>query len=295
MLEIKECGSRGVIFKNDRGEINYLIKGNHYLLLCDTSSYGNRQMKVIEHYIKEQDLSHKPMIIFNSHADYDHIWGNSYFNATIISSQATDEDMRERAEFELGIYANLQVEPVELRYPNVTFDKRLYLKDEEIEFIYTPGHTIGCSILLDHHDQVAYVGDLIESPFPYLSYHRLDLYLETLNYLQSLTYTLVNGHNGIVDSNLINENRQYVQNVYFNKDVQIRNDMKWLHAHNKNEILMSAYLEHYKTKSNSFDYSHYQRELWDKLKTEFNLKESELYQLKNLDHEQLKQFLLNNQ
>lgn len=76
--EVKEISERGVIFQYEDENLVYLIKGKDRLYLCDTHE-GPESMKSVKNYIKENDLQNKKMIVFNSHSDFDHNWGNCTF------------------------------------------------------------------------------------------------------------------------------------------------------------------------------------------------------------------------
>jgi len=293
-MEIKEVGSRGVVFMNEMQEVSYLIKGKHQLILCDTSS-DEKQMQIIEQYVINQGLSHKEWLLFNSHAHYDHIWGNSYLkNANIISSKACLNEMVEKAEYEKNLYSEPNREII-IKYPNITFHNNFKLNEEEIEFLYLPGHTIGCTICIDYKDQVIYVGDLIEDPVPYLMYHDLQVYLQSLIKLKCYDkYTLVNGHNGVVPHELIDYTIDYINNTISEKHESMQDTLKPIHQHNLNLLALDYCDQLTKAKlKNAFVYSEHRNKLWEFIVKELNLNHINYGDLSAIPNNVLKQVLTN--
>ncbi len=122
--------------------------------------------------------------------------------------------MQERGEYDIRQNASSRRGTVVLTPPNLTFSNRLSLEDEDVEFVYAPGHTIDSAICYDRQDMVLYVGDLVEDPIPYLDDRDLDTYLTTLRSL--LTHQaeiLVSAHSGIVTRDLIERNISYITKV----------------------------------------------------------------------------------
>ncbi len=75
LQEIIEVGNRGVIFQYKDQNLVYLIKGTKRLYLCDTH-LGPKSMEAVKGYLQDNNLTNRELIIFNSHSDYDHNWGN---------------------------------------------------------------------------------------------------------------------------------------------------------------------------------------------------------------------------
>ena len=55
------------------------------MYVCDTF-LGPDSMKDIARIIKDNGHHEKPVVVFNSHADWDHVWGNCYFEDAMIIS-----------------------------------------------------------------------------------------------------------------------------------------------------------------------------------------------------------------
>ena len=219
-MKINKIGSRGTLFTFEEGDSAfsqdtsvYLINARDKLFLCDTH-VGPKSMDVVKKYINTHGLGDKEIIVFNSHGDWDHIWGNCAFpNATIIAHESCRMRMETRGESDLEKYkGKFHDGTFKLKLPNLTFDSRLKFEEYDIEFIYAPGHTEDSAICYDKKDSVLFVGDLVEHPHPYLSYDDLGAYIKTLEYIKSLGVQItLSGHSGKADEKLINENISFIK------------------------------------------------------------------------------------
>lgn len=219
-MEISKIGKRGTFFTFQEGDSAfsqdtsvYLIDAGDKLFLCDTH-VGPKSMDMIKEYIDAQGLGDKEIIVFNSHGDWDHIWGNCAFpNAAIIAHESCRQRIMESGERDLERFKGKYHDgSFKLKLPNLTFDSRLSFDDYGIEFIYAPGHTADSAICYDKRDSVLFVGDLVEHPYPYLSYDDLEAYIKSLEYIKGIgARTVLCGHSGKADEKLINENIAYIE------------------------------------------------------------------------------------
>lgn len=219
-MEISKIGKRGVFFTFQEGDSAfsqdtsvYLINAGDKLFLCDTH-VGPKSMEAVKEYINAQGLRDKESIVFNSHGDWDHIWGNCAFpNSTIIAHESCRQRILESGELDLEKYKGKYHDgSFKLKLPNLTFDSRLNFEDYGIEFIYAPGHTVDSAICYDKKDSVLFVGDLVEHPYPYLSYDDLEAFIKSLEYIKNLGARIILcGHSGRVDEDLINENMAFIK------------------------------------------------------------------------------------
>lgn len=217
-MQIREVGSRGVLFTFDDLSTTeydcttnvYLIDGNHHIFICDTY-LGPAVMEKIVDYI-QANLEWKPIVVFNSHRDWDHIWGNCYFHYTpIIAHQSCREMIIRDGEIGLKEHQEMQQGDVEIVLPNLTFDKRINFPEDGVEFYYTPGHTIDSASCLDQVDKILFAGDNVEEPHPYLQYDNLDRYITTLKeYLELDIEAIIPGHGEISDKDLVKRNIAYI-------------------------------------------------------------------------------------
>jgi len=219
-VKIEKISKRGTLFTFQEGDslftqdtCVYLINTGEKLFLCDTH-VGPKSMAVVKDYINAEGLGDKEVIVFNSHGDWDHIWGNCAFpDSTIIAHDSCRRRILENGEKDLERFKGKYHDgSFELKLPNLTFDSRLNFEDYGIEFIYAPGHTVDSAICFDREDSVLFAGDLIEDPEPYLQYENLEVYIKSLEYIKSIKAgTVISGHSGIVDEDLINENISYIK------------------------------------------------------------------------------------
>lgn len=212
-MNVQQIGSRGSMLTFDDGISLYLIHCSRFNLLCDTH-LGPFSMNEVSSFLSDKSGSDRT-IVFNSHSDWDHIWGNCSFpDSFIIGHELCRERMLERGEYDLSQNASLRRGSVILKPPNLTFSNRLCFEEEDLEFIYAPGHTIDSAVCYDRQDMVLYLGDLVEDPIPYLDARDLDTYLMTLrSLLIHPAQVLVSAHSGIVTKDLIEHNIKYITGV----------------------------------------------------------------------------------
>lgn len=302
-MNIVKVGNRGVLFNYEDGDCPigggtsvYLINTENKLFLCDTHM-GYKSMDVVKEYIKENNLSNKELIIFNSHSDWDHIWGNCAFEKeTIIGHEKCRNIMQESGGYTLDLLAKYKNGTVEFKYPNVTFDNKLSFKDEGIEFIYAPGHTECSAICYDKRESVVFVGDLVEEPYPILNYGDWNAYIKSLEFIKSLNADfIVTAHSGIVDEGLVDENIKYIKDFircYELSNTSGINDKEILSNYNRsiNVKLILEYEELIKKRlGDEFDYRSYKREFWSSLNVKYEDLNKEYIYKQDIKHEDLKQ------
>lgn len=265
IVERKKIGKRGMIFQFNDQNLVYLIEGQEKLFLCDTHM-GNESMDEIKDYIAENKLENKELIIFNSHSDYDHVWGNySFKNNTIIGHESCRKRMQEKETIRLELLKEQIEEDVEIKLPTLTFAEKLVFEDERIEFIYAPGHTVCSSICFDRSDSVLYAGDLLEYPIPVLLYDNLEVFLESLELLKSFdAETIICSHSGIVDEKLISSNIQYIRGVIEGLEPALTEDWaKDRHNYNRKSLLFLKYENILRKKlGDKFDYRKFKEGFW---------------------------------
>ena len=212
-MNVQRIGNRGFLFTFDDDISLYLIACTRFHLLCDTH-LGPDSMTLIQEFIRDYPRL-DTIVIFNSHSDWDHIWGNDAFpDSFIIGHESCYTRMKERGEFDLNQNSSLQRGNVRLKPPNLTFSSRLVFEDEGVEISHAPGHTIDSAICYDRKDGVLYLGDLVEDPIPYLDYGDLDLYLDTLrSILVHPAAELISAHSGVVSRDLVRKNMAYIADI----------------------------------------------------------------------------------
>ncbi|HWQ64875.1 MAG TPA: MBL fold metallo-hydrolase [Methanospirillum sp.] len=212
-MRVERIADRGHLLTFDDEISLYLISGASLDLLCDTH-LGPVSMEEIFETLKYKPENHR-LLIFNSHSDWDHIWGNCVFSENIIiGHELCRQRLKERGAFDLMQNVAQKRGDVQLIPPNLTFTDQLTLEDEGIRFDYAPGHTVDSSVCYDMADEVLYLGDLVEDPIPYLDAYDLDQYITTLtSLLDHPARILISAHSGLVTRDLIKANIAYIQAI----------------------------------------------------------------------------------
>ena len=214
-MKMQEIGTRGLIFTfDDPYKTNmYAINGEQFLFICDTFLGPEPVIKVIEE-LKKKGFLPKPIIVFNSHHDYDHIWGNQCFKDSIIlSHELCLEKINLIGKKDLEDYKDHMKGDVQLTLPNVVFNDRVFFEDEGVEFYHTPGHTEDSSSCFDHIDEVLFVGDNLETPIPYIRILDIPEYIATLEeYMKREPVIILSGHDEIMFTDeVLKENLIYLK------------------------------------------------------------------------------------
>lgn len=152
-----------------------VITTERYVCLIDTLATPTLAAHVMQ--ILETTIEGRQLIVINTHADYDHAWGNSLFtrppwnHAPIIGHDLTADRLRS-AESMQSLHDKQAAEDrfaeVSLVPPTITFSQTLTLDcgDVTLHLFPTPGHTDDhISIWIPElHTMLA--GDAAEHPFP---------------------------------------------------------------------------------------------------------------------------------
>lgn len=215
-MKYKRLGERGIVFSfSELDQTNILvIYGDNFTYICDTF-LGPTPMEKIKEKIKD-DGRKQPIIIFNSHSDWDHVWGNCAFDQSIIISHEQCRKNLEKNFFnELNEYSEFAMGDIVLKYPNILFTERLSFPDDSLEFFYTPGHTGDSASCFDTKNGILYVGDNVEYPIPYIQSSDLANYIITLKqYIELKPKYIVTGHGSNADINLVVSNLDYITKVH---------------------------------------------------------------------------------
>ena len=214
-MSSRRISARGVlVWFDDPYRTNvYIILGDEHVFVLDTF-LGNDSMKIVHRLIEDEGCKGMPVVVFNSHADYDHYWGNGAFkDAIIIGHEHCRERILSEGETSLVKYADHQRGEIELVPPNRTFREALRFEGEAVKFFHTPGHTLDSSSCFDERDGVLFVGDNVESPIPYLNHANFDQYIRSLeSYLEIDWNYIIAGHDPLLKTpDLVQENIEYLQ------------------------------------------------------------------------------------
>lgn len=158
--------------------INDLMSSNCYIVVDEASKHclcidpaSEKSLREIE-YIEKNGLTLDYIILTHEHTD--HTWGVNVlvdqFGAQVICSEVCKQNLAK----EFQAYFLLYFDNPDYHYTVCQVDKTtdelgniLNWKGYEIEFIYTPGHSMGSICLLI--DGVLFTGDSIMQAKPYIN------------------------------------------------------------------------------------------------------------------------------
>jgi glyoxylase-like metal-dependent hydrolase (beta-lactamase superfamily II) len=158
----------------ERMEVDaYLILGEQYAFLLDTLLCPADVARLLA--FCAPDIGTRQLLCINSHADWDHTWGNGYFHhqpavpiiahdfcrQRLLSEEARQQLREYQARFPL-------FHDVTLRPPSLTFSQRLTLVDGElgIELLHAPGHCLDQIVAWLPSIGLLLAFDAVERPLP---------------------------------------------------------------------------------------------------------------------------------
>lgn len=231
-MKIRNIGSRGILVTFDDlldTEFSctsniYIIKGEKENCVIDTFLGP----KIMGQTMKEIGISMDTVkYVINTHSDWDHVWGNSYFTKALViahekllEAKDSGEDFEELLKFASG--------KIKLREPDITFDSRLFLNDLKLELFYTPGHTADSISIYDPVDKILIVGDNAEDPIPsFIDPVFVEKHLNSLeSYLEMEVEYIIPGHGEIMTR------EELLLNITYLRDL-LKNDPEELEKYNK--------------------------------------------------------------
>ncbi|GHO87496.1 MBL fold metallo-hydrolase [Dictyobacter formicarum] len=201
----------------------YLLVTDRFRLLCDTLIRPEDMSTVFEDI--SADPVKRPLLVMNSHADWDHAWGNSYFTGERTMPIIAHEHCRTRlqSEKEQTFLANFQssypnhFHSVALTPPTITFHDRLslYGGDLTVELFSAPGHCQDHIAAWIPELRLLLAFDAVETPVPLI---------ENVAGVQSMFTTLERfasfqpqhvlcSHGGTTSPGIINANLTYFREI----------------------------------------------------------------------------------
>ena len=171
LVQNKGWDERILVLRNGELVDTFIVVTERYVVVVDTMI--NEKTAVFLRSHAQAHLSNtRQLLVINTHADYDHAWGNQVFDAPIIGSYQCAEILREKKtketlermqEQEPDIFNNVIITP-----PTITFAETLTINggDLTLELFATPGHTCDhISIYIPEIDTL-FAADAAEIPFP---------------------------------------------------------------------------------------------------------------------------------
>jgi glyoxylase-like metal-dependent hydrolase (beta-lactamase superfamily II) len=212
----------------------YIITTSRYLIICDTMTRPEDAAMMLETLPeKVRSGSGRHTLIVNSHADWDHVWGNRFFVSSSqhhgssphttypiiahtrciqrlhsVAAQSELRDYQERTD----LFHNVVLIP-----PTLTFDSHLTIDggDLTLELFHAPGHCCDHIVgwLPAIHTLLAF--DAVETPFPTVENQRgvADMFA-TLKHLQGLhPHHVLCSHGETTSPTIIQQNLSYLQEI----------------------------------------------------------------------------------
>jgi cyclase len=246
-MKVQKVGNRGFLFTfldmENYPTNAYLIRGKKRFFLCDTFLGPSYMQKIVD--FTKNEISDKPFVIFNSHFHWDHIWGNCFFeDSLIVSHNLTREKIIKLSKKEISQHTLLWDKLASIKFPDCTFQEKILFPEDSVEFFYSPGHTIDSSSCLDAEDGILFVGDNLEDPIPYLECPYLEEYDNTLRQYKLVHWeAIIPGHGPVAGQNLLNKNHRYLQDLMAGETIKYMEEpYRKIHLKNK-QILCNNFLE----------------------------------------------------
>ncbi len=151
----------------------YLVLGDQYAIILDTLLCPEDMAQVMA--ACEPEIGQRQLLCVNSHADWDHTWGNGYFSGAQSVPILAHEHCRQRLN---SPEAAQQLDEYQARYPifqnvtlvppTLTFDERLTIHDERltIELLHAPGHCQDQIVAWLPAISLLLAFDAVEKPLP---------------------------------------------------------------------------------------------------------------------------------
>jgi glyoxylase-like metal-dependent hydrolase (beta-lactamase superfamily II) len=177
LVELPNAGwdARLRVFRS-RAEVDtFALLTARYAVLVDTTSLPAISARIVE--LLRPALVGRGLLVVNTHADYDHAWGNGAFApdgpfpAPIIGHEQARLRLESLAEYERlarmratdAAFAGVRLIP-----PTLTFAERLTIHggDLTLDLLHTPGHTSDHVSVWAPEPRLLLAGDAAEHPFP---------------------------------------------------------------------------------------------------------------------------------
>ncbi len=191
-------------------------------VLIDTLPFPDETREIIE-YLKTEGPRGVVRYVVNTHRHGDHTHGNYLFpQADIIGHRLCRETLikwgQESLEEARG--ATPQLAEVQLRVPNITFEREmsLYLGGMTLELLYLPGHTIDGIGVYIRSQKILFSGDAM-MPLPYFFWGDREQLIKSMEYIRGIELEhIIQGHGdvllrGEIDET-IDQNVSYLDNIY---------------------------------------------------------------------------------
>lgn len=200
----------------------YLVLGERYALFMDTLLCPADMDQVMKFCAPA--IGSRQLLCVNSHADWDHIWGNGYFSGErgvpILAHELCRQRLNsEEARLDLAEYQERYpiFQDVKLIAPTLTFNERLTIDagDLIVELLHAPGHCLDQIVAWLPETRLLLAFDTTEKPLPSIrDINCVPLMFATLERLAALNaQCALCSHGNTSSPALIQENLAYLREI----------------------------------------------------------------------------------
>jgi glyoxylase-like metal-dependent hydrolase (beta-lactamase superfamily II) len=201
-----------------------LVAGDRFTLLIDTLA-GPADLDPVRDLVASQG---RPLLLANSHADWDHWWGNAAFpDAPVFAHRLTRE--RQLKEGKRSLAAKQREDPatfgdVTLRPATVAFDGTLDLDigGIHVQLTQLPGHTHDHIVAYIPERRLMFAADAAEDPIPLVTEGPAAPWAESLLVWAERATTVVPAHGPVSGPELLRRNARYLQGLVTDPKAGIR-------------------------------------------------------------------------
>ncbi len=207
------------------------------LMVCAAIVFGETVSAVVDTLIRPEDMMPvremlaergRPILVVNTHADWDHTWGNAAFPDTPIiahrlcrAAMLTEgkRTLEEKQATEPERFRGVTIVP-----PTITFSAfmDIDLGGLTLSIHHLPGHTADEAVVHIPEAGVLLAGDAAEWPIPTTDVGPLGPWADALRRwaLRDDVRTVVPSHGPVSDGQLLRDNAQYLDALVTDPDVR---------------------------------------------------------------------------
>ena len=207
----------------DQMEVDaFVVITTRYVVVLDTLLCPE-DMETVMHEVREE-LAGRELLIVNSHADWDHCWGNNYFTeenaASIVAHEfcftrlKSEEEKAELLEYQqhYPYFQNVVLVP-----PTITFPEKLTINggDLTLELFSAPGHHADHIAVWLPEIRLLLAFDAAEKPLPLIeSAESVQQMYDTLEHFIALQpQRVLCAHGKTTDISIVTQNLHYLQEI----------------------------------------------------------------------------------
>jgi glyoxylase-like metal-dependent hydrolase (beta-lactamase superfamily II) len=203
LVENQGWDERILVCRNAPLVDTFIIITTRYVVMVDTLFNPATATQLVD-FARPYLTQDRTLLVINTHADYDHSWGNQIFAgaapaypapivgsrecAWLLQSEEAAAELRAYQEREPAIFGEVVLTP-----PTIAFDHALRIDggDLTLELLAAPGHTPDHIAIYIPEIRTLLAGDAAELPYPLVN-HPADLPLlrQTLAHLAALNPTV---------------------------------------------------------------------------------------------------------